>query len=290
MSSRKLSYPIVAFMAVMSVLMIVPLLILISTALKSLGEISTRAGLLRFFIPKQVIFGNFREVFLQANWPRYFLNSALVTILTALISASINSVAGYSFARLHFKGRDILLIFSMIGLMIPPQATIIPVFFILKNFPLAGGNDIFGHGGTGFINTYFGLMAPYLAGSFGVLLFRQYFLNFPQSLDDAAKIDGLNRFKTFIRIYTPLSKPVFVSLILLKATQTWNDYTWPLIITNSVNMRTVQIALVIFKNDSEIKWNYLMAATLVIMIPLVVLFLFVQRSFVEGITTTGMKG
>ena len=290
MPGKKTSYPAVVFMAVLSVLMIVPLLILISTAVKSLGEISTRAGLLRFFIPQQVILDNFREVFLQADWPRYFYNSALVTILTSLISASINSIAGYSFARLRFKGRDTLLIFSMIGLMIPPQATIIPVFFILKNFPLAGGNDILGKGGTGFINTYFGLMAPYLAGSFGVLLFRQYFLNFPQSLDDAAKIDGLNRFKSFLKIYTPLSKPVFVSLIILKATQTWNDYTWPLIITNSINMRTVQIALVIFKSDSEIKWNYLMAATLVIMIPLVVLFLFVQRFFVEGITTTGIKG
>ena len=290
MSGKKTSYPTVVFMAVLSVLMIVPLLILISTAFKSLGEISTRAGLLRFFIPRQVILDNFREVFLQADWPRYFFNSTLVTILTSLISASINSIAGYSFARLRFKGRDTLLIFSMIGLMIPPQATIIPVFFILKNFPLAGGNDIFGNGCTGFINTYFGLMAPYLAGSFGVLLFRQYFLNFPQSLDDAAKIDGLSRFKSFIRIYTPLSKPVFVSLIILKATQTWNDYTWPLIITNSVNMRTVQIALVIFKSDLEIKWNYLMAATLVIMIPLVILFLFVQRFFIEGITTTGMKG
>jgi len=224
------------------------------------------------------------------NWPRYAFNTFYITIVVVLASVCINSAAGYAFARLKFKYRDQLFFMGLIGLMIPPQATMVPVFFILLNFPLAGGNDFLGQGGSGFINTHFGLMAPYLAGAFGVFLFRQFFLNFPQSLDDAARIDGLGRFRTFLSIYVPLSKPIFASLIAMKATQTWNDYTWPLIITSTDDMRTLQIALVFFSDYSQVQWNLVMAATCVIVIPLVLIFVFVQRAFVEGIVTTGIKG
>jgi multiple sugar transport system permease protein len=207
-----------------------------------------------------------------------------------LASLAINSLAGFAFARLEFRGRDVLFFAGLVGLMIPPQASMVPTFLILKNFPLAGGNNILGQGGLGYINTFFGLMAPYLAGSFGVFLFRQYFLNFPKSLDDAAKIDGLSRFGSFLRIYVPLSTPVFASLMCLKATQTWNEYVWPLIITTSPKMMTLQLALVLFKSDLDTQWNHVMAASAVITLPLIILFIFAQKTFVAGIATSGIKG
>jgi multiple sugar transport system permease protein len=133
-------------------------------------------------------------------------------------------------------------------------------------------------------------MAPYLAGSFGVFMFRQFFLNFPRSLDDAARIDGLTRIGSFWHIYIPLSKPVFSSLVVLKATSTWNEYAWPLIITLSDRNYTLQLALVLFKDEIMTQWNLLMAATCVIIAPLMILFIFAQRAFVAGIATTGIKG
>lgn len=279
-----------AILLVFSIVMLIPIFIMLATSLKSMGEIFSRGAFINFFIPKQILWENFSAAFAKGNWSRYFYNTFIITVITVAISLCINSLAGFAFARLEFKGRNLLFFIGLIGLMIPPQATMVPVFFILKKFPLAGGNNILGEGGTGFINTYFGLLAPYLAGSFGVFLFRQYFLNFPKSLDDAAKIDGLSTMGSFIYIYVPLSKPVFAALLCLKATQTWNEYTWPLIITTDQNMMTLQIALVQFKDEVQTQWNYLMAATCVIVLPLIILFIFAQKYFVTGIVTSGIKG
>lgn len=292
MISKKKINAVVAIlcMTLLSVIMFAPILLMFSTSLKSMGEISSREGLLRFFVPVKAHFSNFTEALQQGDWNRYFYNTFLVTVVTVTISLVINSMAGFAFARLNFKGRDQLFFIGLVGLMIPPQATIIPVFFILKNFPFAGGNNVLGRGGMGFINTHFALMAPYLAGSFGVFLFRQFFLNFPQVLDDAARIDGLSRFGAFLRIHVPLSKPVFASLLVMKATQCWNEYTWPLIVTTTDRMRTLQIALVIFKDEVHTQWNYMMAMTLIIIAPLAILFLLAQKAFVEGIVTSGIKG
>ena len=174
--------------------------------------------------------------------------------------------------------------------MIPPQVNMLPVYVILKSIPLAGGNNILGQGGTGWLDRYMGLIAPYVAGSFGVFLFRQFFLNFPKALDDAATIDGLGKVRIFFRIYIPLSSPVIATLIALKSTNTWNQFTWPLIIVNSDKMKTVQLALTAFKAETTIEWNLLMAATTLTILPLVIIFLSVQRYFIQGIVTTGIKG
>ena len=138
----------------------------------------------------------------------------------------------------------------------------IPVFINLKSFPLVGGNDLFGNGGTGMINTYAGLILPYIAGAFGVFLCRQFYMNFPASLDDAAKIDGCSRLTAYFRIYLPLSKPILATLAVLKASQTWNDYMWPLIMINNDEKMTIQVAVISkFVTEVNTQWNLLMAAT-----------------------------
>jgi multiple sugar transport system permease protein len=259
---------------------------MISTSLKSTEELASIAFTL---LPREASFDNYAAAMQRGSWLKYFWNSFYVTFVTVFISLFINSIAGYSFARLRFRGRDALFIVSLVGLMIPPQTTMIPVFIMLRHFPLAGGNDFFGQGGLGLVNTYAGLIIPFIAGSYGVFLFRQFYLNFPHSLDDAAEIDGLGKVKTFYLIYVPLSKPVFATLGALKATQTWNEYIWPLIITTTDEMKTVQLALSFFRDEYEIQWNYLMAATAIITLPLILIYLFSQKYFVEGIVTTGIK-
>ncbi|KIL37166.1 ABC transporter permease [Gordoniibacillus kamchatkensis] len=287
MEKTKYRIPVSAVMLVLSLVMLIPFGMMVLTSLKTMGEIQAPKFV---FIPEHLSLSNYVQAMQRGQWGRYFFNSFYVTAITVIVSLLINSIAGYSFARLHFKGRDLLFLISLIGLMIPPQVTMIPVFLILKHVPFAGGNDWMGQGGLGWINSYMGLIAPYVAGSFGVFLFRQFYLNFPKDLDDAAKMDGLTAVKTYWHIYVPLSKPIFATLVALKATQSWNEYTWPLIVTNSDAMKTVQLALTLFRDETQVQWNLLMAATTLIVLPLMIVFLFAQKHFIEGIVTSGIKG
>jgi multiple sugar transport system permease protein len=273
-------------MFILSALMLLPFILMLSTSLKTEAELLEPTFRL---IPKHFAFANYVTAMRSGNWPLYFWNSFVVTFICVIGSLVINSTAGYAFARLKFKGRDLLFMAALIGMMVPQQVTMVPLFVILRKIPLVGGNDLFGNGGHGFVNSYWGMVIPQLAGAFGVFLFRQFFMNFPSSLDDAAKIDGLGRFRAFIKIYMPLSLPVFATLMALKTTFVWSEYTWPLIITQSESLKTVQLALTMFRTENEVHWTLLMAATTVITLPLIALFLAAQKYFVEGIATTGMK-
>lgn len=276
------------FLFVLCLIFLIPLFLMILTSLKSMPEIMASQFVWK---PEQWLFSNYRGAMEKGDWLVYFKNTFLVTVITVAISLVLNSMAGYGFARIPFRGRNTLFFFALTGMMVPQQITMIPVFINLKNFPLVGGNDILGHGGSGMINTYAGLILPYIAGAFGVFLCRQFYMNFPVSLDDAAKIDGCSRFMAYFRIYLPLSKPILATLAVLKASQTWNDYLWPLIMVNKDETMTVQLAVVAkFTTEYSIQWNLLMAATALIILPLLVLFIFTQKYFVEGIVTTGMKG
>lgn len=264
-----------------------PFIVMVTTSLKSYTDIYAAKVKL---LPSKLMFSNYVEAMSRGTWPRYFFNSFYITALSVVISLVINSLAGFSFARLRFKGRDLLFIITLVGIMVPPQVTMLPVFIVLRYMPWAGGNNIFGQGGHGWIDSHMGLLAPYVAGSFGVFLFRQFFLNFPRALDDAARIDGLGWFRTFWKIYVPLSGPVFASLVALKAAATWNDYTWPLILITSDRLYTVQLALSKYRDEFNVDWPLMMAATTLIILPLLVTFLLVQKYFIQGIVTTGIKG
>lgn len=287
MTNRTFAIPVSIVLLLLSLVMLFPFFLMILTSLKTMDDILSP----RFvWFPEKLDWSNYTEALQRGNWGRYFFNTFYVTSVTVLISLAINSLAGYAFAKLRFKGRDTLFIISLIGLMIPPQVTMIPVFLLLKHIPFAGGNNWLGQGGLGWIDSYNGLIAPYVAGTFGVFLFRQFFLQIPKELDEAAIMDGMGRLRAFWHIYVPLSKPVFATLIAIKATSSWNEYTWPLVITNSDNMKTVQLALSMFRDEHQVQWDLLMAATTLIVIPLILIFLFTQKYFIEGIVTTGIKG
>ena len=277
----------VVVLALISIIMLFPFILMLSTSLKNMAELQKPVFSI---IPDVLRFDNYPKAMARGNWGLYFWNSIYVTFWTVVLSLLFNSMAGFAFARLEFRFRQFLFIISLIGLMIPPQVNMLPIYVILKYIPFAGGNDWLGRDGMGWLNSYWGLIAPYVAGSFGVFLFRQFYLTFPRALDDAAVIDGMNTFQRFILIYVPLSKPVMASLVALKATATWNEYTWPLIITMTEEMYTVQLALSLYKEEYTIEWELLMAATAVTITPLLIVFFCAQKYFVEGIVTTGIKG
>lgn len=242
-------------------------------------------------LPGPFRFDNYMRAMTNGNWARYLLNSLYVAGVSTLVSLFINAMTGYAFARIGFPFKRPLFVLILAGMMIPPQVTLVPLFILMKNFPLAGGNDILGAGGTGLVNTYAGLILPYAAGSFGVFLCRQFYTMFPRELDEAAKMDGCGRFRAFLGIYLPLSGPILGALAVLKFTGSWNEYTWPLVMTDTGADRitTVQLALTRFRNEGEIFWNELMAATLVSSAVILIIFLLLQRYFVAGLLAGSVK-
>ena len=273
-------------MSIASLVMLIPIIMMFMTSFKTMAEIQSPVFLL---LPERFSLDNYRDAMSTGEWTVYFKNSLVITLTAVVLSLLFNSIAGYAFARLRFRGARVMFLLLMVGLMMPPQVTMLPTFLIMAKFPLAGGNNLLGAGGTGLINTYAGLVIPLVSGSYGVFLCKQFYENFPRSLDEAAEIDGANKWRTYFTIYLPNSKAILATLGLLKAVSVWNDYMWPLIMTNSENMRTVQLALTMFKTDSGIMWNQMMAGSVLVALPMFVLFLCAQKYFIQGIVTSGLK-
>jgi multiple sugar transport system permease protein len=276
------------FLIVFAMVMLFPFLIMISTSLKSENEIYMQDSV--DLIPRSWKVLNFIETLKVANWGRYFFNSFYVTSVSVIGSLLLNSLAGYSFAVLRFPGRNLLFFFLLVGILVPPQTLIIPQYIILRSIPLFGGNNIFGQGGAGWLDSYWALIVPELSGSFGIFLFRQYYLNTPREFYEASKIDGCTAFNTFLRIYLPLSKPVLASLAILKSVHVWNNFFYPLIMTSSDEMRTVLLGLQSYQNYALLRWDLMMAACVLVCLPLVIAFFVFQRHFLQTAFSSGVKG
>ena len=227
-------------------------------------------------IPAGFHYENYLKLFTENNFGRYFYNSLIITSITTVVSLFFNSLAGYTFARLNFFGRKFLFFFILLGLMIPNQALIVPQFIIIRNLK--------------WMNTYHGLIIPFISGSFGIFLFRQFFVTVPESFRDAAKIEGCNEFQIYYKIFLPFSIPTLVTLLILKASFTWNDFLYPLIFTDKEEIRTVQLALRYMQGQYSSDFGIMMAATLLISIPPIILFLTFQRYYISGLTSGGIKG
>ncbi|MCD7750961.1 MAG: carbohydrate ABC transporter permease [Lachnospiraceae bacterium] len=287
MKKRKINHAIwIIVMALASLIMLFPIIMMISTSFQSMAEIQSAT---LHLLPERLSLDYYIEAMSTGNWGLYFKNSLIVTLTAVLFSLLFNSIAGFAFARLTFRGSRVMFLLLMVGLMMPAQVTMLPTFLIMARFPLMGGNSLLGQGGTGLINTYAGLIIPLVSGSYGVFLCKQFYENFPHSLDEAAQIDGCDKWRTYFAIYLPNSKAILATLGLLKAVAVWNDYLWPLVMTNSDEMRTVQLALTMFNTESGIQWNLMMAATVLVALPLFILFLCAQKYFVQGIVTSGLK-
>jgi len=208
---------------------------------------------------------------------RYFLNSLFVSVLTTAGQIFVSTLAGYAFARMKFKGRNLIFFIILITMFIPPQVNIIPLFFIMRELHL--------------VDTYSALILPGIFGGFGVFLMRQHFLTFPKELEDAAIIDGCNKFKMFIKIVCPLAMPAIATLGIFTFITSWNSFIWPLIITNSESMRTLPLGLAVFKGSYReiILWTDLLACSVICTLPAVFIFLLGKRCIINDMMKGGVK-
>lgn len=242
------------------------------------------------FLPTIWHWENYVRAMTAQDFPRYFFNSFVVSAIVCAVQIVLASTAGYAFARLRFRGRDLLFAMVLATLMVPFQVTMVPLFILAKEWPLLGGNNIFGQGGTGMLDSYWGLTIPAFATAWGTFLLRQFFQSLPVELEDAARIDGCSELGIYRRIILPLSAPALATLGIFAFQNVWNDFVWPFIIIKTDSMKTVQIGLLAFQRENTTEWALLMAATLVATIPVVIIFLLGQRYFTQGIALTGLKG
>jgi ABC-type glycerol-3-phosphate transport system permease component len=227
-------------------------------------------------IPQEPTLENFRYLFDILPFDRWVLNTLIVAASVTAIKVVIDSMAGYAFARRKFKGKEILFAIILGTMMIPVAVTMIPTFLMVKEF--------------GLIDTYWGLILPPLAYPLGIYLMRQYMQSIPTELEDAAKIDGCTDFYLFVRIFLPLSAPAIAVLAIVTFMNQWISLLWPVIVTNSMEMRTLVVGISILKAQSVSNWGLIMAANFASFFPIMLVFIFLQRYFIEGMTVGAVKG
>jgi multiple sugar transport system permease protein len=233
--------------------------------------------------------GDFAVEGASGAW-RWFLNSAIVAIAVTTLQLFFNSLAAYVFAKRDFPGRNAIFVLFLATMMIPGQVTLIPNYLVLKHMPLFGGNDILGQGGSGWLDSYYGLILPSAVSAFGIFLLRQYMLSIPDELLDAARIDGASEFKIYARIVMPLCGPALAANGIFIFMASWEDFFWPLIIVSSPELYTAPLGLALYVVANRTQWDILMAGSVLATIPMVLVFIFFQRRFVQGISLSGMKG
>jgi sn-glycerol 3-phosphate transport system permease protein len=226
--------------------------------------------------PNGFHFENFVRALQQAPLGRYLLNSVVQSGLVMLGQLVTASLAAYAFAFIDFKGKNILFLVFLATMMIPWEATIIPNYLLIKKI--------------GWTDTYQGLAVPFMATGFGTFLLRQFFLKIPKELHDAAVIDGANDLTFLSQIVLPLGRPALGTLAVYSFLQTYNQYLWPLLITNVPKMRTVQIGIALLQDEERFMFNTVMAGVVIILIPTIILFIFSNRQLIRGLTAGAVKG
>ena len=229
------------------------------------------------FLPERLDFSNYVNVFKIMPLVQYFMNSLLVSIVTVLGQVIIAAMAGYAFARFEFKGKEFLFAIILLSMMVPPQVNIIPLFYVMREL--------------GWINTYQALILPGMFGGFGIFLMRQWFVKLPRSVEEAAKIDGANNFEIFFKIALPLALPALITLGIFTFVTSWNSFMWPLIVTNSDNMRTLPVALAAFKGSYReiVVWGELMACSVISVVPVIAVFLLGKKYFINDFLAGSLK-
>lgn len=275
---RRLASQLVAYivLSLMALLSIFPFLWMISTSLKGQGQIFAWPPEL---IPDPPVWSNYADVFDQVPFARYFLNTAFYTTAVVFGQLLFCSLAGYAFARLRFPGRDLIFVLYLATMMIPATVTFVPSFILMREF--------------GWYNTIWAMTVPGMLGSaFGTFLMRQFMLTIPSELDDAAIIDGASKLRIYLQIILPLTRPAMAVLAVFTITTVWNDFIWPLIMLADDDLYTLTLGLARFQGgmQSYTYWAGLMAAATMTIAPLILIFLFAQKFFTEGISLTGMGG
>jgi len=257
----------------LTVLMLLPFLWMCSASLKLDKDV------FRFpiqWIPAVPQWNNYVKIWTEIPFLTFFGNTTKLTVIITLLQLFTSSFAGYAFAKLDFKGRDLIFLAYIASIAIPWQSYMVPQFIIMRKFDL--------------VDKHMALILLQAFSAFGVFLMRQFFISIPNDIIDAARIDGLSEYGIYFQIMLPLSKPALATLTIFTAVFVWNDFMGPLIYLNSQSLKTIQLGLRMFIMQYSANYALIMAASLVSLIPVTALFLTSQRFFVEGIATTGIKG
>lgn len=258
-----------------SILLLSPIWWMFATSVKSMGEIMTYPPTIW---PNEWHLENYFETWKAAPFARYTLNTLFITALTVFASVLSNSFIAYGFAKIKFKGRKVLFSLLLATMMLPGFVTLIPQYVLFSQL--------------GWLNTYLPLIVPhFFGGAFFVFLLRQFYMTIPNELLEAAKIDGGSHFYIWRKIILPLSKPAIATVAIFSFNGAWNDFLGPLLYVNEESLYTLQIGLQVFKGQIATQWNYMMAGSLLVILPVIILFFIFQRYFIEGMNlTAGSKG
>jgi len=245
-----------------------------------LSSFKSQAELVRVpptWLPHAWTWNNYHRLFTQLDFPRYFFNSVLIAGSVVLSNIVFCSMVGYALAKLNFLGKRMIMLVVLATLMVPGSVTVIPLFVLMSKL--------------GFVNTYWAVILPFAVGPFGVFLMRQFMLGIPDDLLEAARVDGAGEFFIFWRIVAPLSLPGMAALGIITFLATWNNFLWPLIVLTDEHMYTLPVALGTFAiGQHQADYGLLMAGAVALVLPIVIVFLILQRQFTESIATTGLKG
>lgn len=253
--------------------MLVPFLWMLSTSLKDAGSVFDFPPK---WIPKPLLWENYSRAWTSISFSRYYINSIVVGVCVTFGQVFTSALAAYAFARLKFWNRDKIFLGYLATMMIPGSVTMIPVFILMKML--------------GMIDTYAALILPGMFSAYGTFMLRQFFMSLPRELEEAAKIDGCSLIGIFWKITLPLSKPALATLTTFTFMGSWNNFMWPLIVTNSDELKTLPVGLASFQGNNSTDWSLLMAGSVIALIPVIVVFLFNQRFFIEGAQLGAIKG
>lgn len=260
-----------------AITMVAPFLWMITTSLKHAGDVfSYKKIWWHDWVPMSFVWHNYIEAWNVVPFARFYLNSIFVVALTTLGQVATSAMAAYAFARLRFPGRNQIFFSYLATMMIPGAVTMIPVFILLRQL--------------GWIDTYKAMILPGIFTAYGTFMLRQFFLTLPKDLEDAAMIDGCSYFGIFWKILLPLSKPALATLTIFTFMGSWMNFMWPLIVINSEEKFPLPVGLSYFQSLHNTDWTLLMAGSVMMILPILLVFIFGQRYFVEGIKLTGIKG
>ena len=255
-----------------AILMLIPIVWAVLSSFKSRTELASRPPSV---LPERFGIDNYTGALSSFNFGQYFLNSVIVTVAATVLTLAINSMAAYALAKYNFRGRDFLFLLTLATIMIPLQVILLPVYQVVSSL--------------GLVNSLWGMIIPPAATPTGVFLLRQYMLTLPDDTLEAARIDGAGEFQIFWRIVLPLCRPALAVVAIFSVIWRWNDFLWPLIIAQDESVYTLPVALARFSSQQVVPFNLVLAMSVLSMLPVIILFLLMQRQIVAGIAQTGMK-
>jgi len=261
-----------AFLLFMTFIILAPVLWFVLSSFKDATDLGARPPKI---LPTRWAFENYTEAFQMYNYKRYFMNSVIVTSVATVLTLLINSMAAYAFAKYNFRGRDGLFVMTLAMIMIPLQVILIPIYLVVSSL--------------GLVNTYWGMIIPAAATPTGVFIMRQYMLTIPDELIEAARIDGAGEFRIFARIVLPLCRPALAVVAIFSILWRWNDFIWPLLIAQKEELYTLPVALALLNGQLVVPYNIVLAMSVMSIIPVLFMFVFMQRQIIQGIAQTGIK-